>query len=126
MPCSPLIVPPSRPASANSSTAAACARAICAASPASTRKFACRLPSPAWPQLHASRPWRAPISGIASIASASRSSGTATSSPTLPPRCAVTAIAIPSRQRHSAAVSAGVSGVTSAFEELSDAVDDRC
>ena len=69
-----------------------------------------RLPSPAWPQLQASRSCRRPISTVASIASWRWSIGTTMSSETFPPRCAVTASEAPSRHRHKALISFGSVG----------------
>ena len=108
MPCSPETDPPSSSGEREQLVAAALrARRARLAVAASSRNVECRLPSPAWPQLQASSPCRAPISSVPSTASASRSSGTTTSSLSLPPRCAVTAIETPSRQRHSAAIPLG-------------------
>ena len=88
-----------RAASSNSSAAAA-RRARARRGPrGSIRNVECRLPSPACPQLQASRSWRRPISTVAAIASSRRSSGTTMSSLTLPPRWAVT----PARPRRASA-----------------------
>ena len=107
MPCSPLTVPPRRTARSNSSCAASPARARCASSPGSSRNVAWTLPSPAWPQEHASRSWRAPMRTVSAIASSRRSTGTAMSSDSFAPRAAVTASETPSRQRHSARAESG-------------------
>ena len=74
----------------------------------SSRNVACRLPSPACPHEHASRPWRAPIA--IDLARPPRRAGRP--APRCPPRAcrrgrAVTAGPTPSRQRHSAAGSGG-------------------
>ena len=59
--------------------------------PGVTRKLAWTLPSPACPQLQDEKPWRSPTSVVAFTMSSSRSTGTATSSPSLAPVEAVTA-----------------------------------
>ena len=90
---------------ANSSSAAASARASCALVAGVEQERRVQVAVAGVAPEHASSPWRSPIATVSSTASASRSSGTATSSDSLPPRCAVTASETPSRQRHSARAS---------------------
>src|SRR5438093_432 len=86
-PCSPEIVPPSRSASPNSSSDARAARAASSVLSRARRDVVCRFPSPACPPDAAGRPRRVTSAIRSSIASASRSSRTAMSSPALPPPC---------------------------------------